>query len=155
MARDPLAVLWRLRDAAVTETSRDLVTARARELQELRQLNEYRQLIRHEQSLAACDDVAAFAAWLPHTRHIEDRLQANLQAEAARVGRLQQILLTRRTDAEAVAKAVQRQRAEAERVTAAKEQAIMDEAASRAGRSHQTNICKQHQRFSKSPYMSG
>jgi flagellar biosynthesis chaperone FliJ len=47
---------------------------------------------------------------------------------------LQQILLSRRMDAEAVAKAVQRQREEAGRKAAGKEQAVMDEAASRAGR---------------------
>jgi flagellar biosynthesis chaperone FliJ len=48
--------------------------------------------------------------------------------------RLQQILLSRRTDAEAVAKAVERQREEDRRIKAGKEQAMMDEAAGHAGR---------------------
>jgi hypothetical protein len=134
MARDPLAVLWRLRDAAVTEASRDLAAARARELREVQRLDEHALVVRREQSEAAGEDVAAFAAWLPYARQHADRLQATLQTEAARVRRLQQILVGHRTDAEAVAKAMQRQRAEADVIVARKEQDMMDEAAGRAGR---------------------
>ena len=134
MARDPLAVLWRLRDAAVTEASRDLAVARACEMREAQRLDAHRLHMRQEQSEAAGEHVAAFAAWLPHARQNTERLSASLQAEEARVRRLQQILVGRRTDAEAVAKALQRQRAEAGLVQTRKEQAIMDEAAGRSRR---------------------
>jgi hypothetical protein len=134
MARDPLAVLWRLRDAAVTDASRDLAMARACEVQAVQRLDAHRLHVREEQSEAASEHVAAFAAWLPYARQTTERLSASLQTEEARVRRLQQILVGRRTDAEAVAKALQRQRAEAGVVQARKEQAIMDEAAGRSGR---------------------
>ncbi len=131
MARDPLAVLWRLRDAAVTEASRELAVARAREADEARRADEYQRHVRHEQDDATGDHVAAFAAWLPHARQQADRLKANLQAEEAHVRRLQQILVSRRTDAEAVAKVRQRQQAIAALVQARKEQSTMDEVAGR------------------------
>lgn len=134
MERDRLAVLWRLRDAAVTEASRDLAAARAREEQARGQLADHQRLMQHEQSTTAGEDVATFVIWRSFAGQVRDRLQAELQAEEARVRRLQQVLLTRRTDAEAVAKAVERQRAEAGRIAAGKEQARMDEAASRATR---------------------
>lgn len=134
MARDPLAVLWRLRDAAVTEASRDLAVARTREAQAHGQLAEHDRLLRHEQSMTCGEDVAAFVVWRTFASQTRDRLQAELQAEEARVRRLQQVLLSRRTEAEAVAKAMERQRAEAGRIAAGKEQAHMDEAASRTGR---------------------
>jgi flagellar biosynthesis chaperone FliJ len=134
MKRDPLAVLWRLRDAAVTEASRDLAAARARETKEAQRLDDHRSHVRYEQSEAVGEHVAAFAVWLPHARQQADRLQASLQAETVRVRRLQQILVSRRTDAEAVAKAMQRQLAEAALTVSRKEQAIMDEAAGRSGR---------------------
>jgi hypothetical protein len=134
MARDPLAILWRLRDAAVTEASRDLAAARARELLDVQRLDEHTLLVRREQSEATGEHVAAFATWLPYARQHADRLQATLLTEAARVRRLQQILVGRRTDAEAVAKAMKRQRVEAGVIAARKEQDMMDEAAGRAGR---------------------
>jgi flagellar biosynthesis chaperone FliJ len=134
MARDPLAILWRLRDAAVTEASRDLAAARTRELQQVQRLDEHMLSMRREKSEAIDEHVAAFATWLPYARQHTDRLEATLQTEAARVRRLQQILVGRRTDAEAVAKAMQRQRSEAGLITARKEQDLMDEAAGRAGR---------------------
>jgi flagellar biosynthesis chaperone FliJ len=132
MKRDPLAVLMRLRDAAVTEASRNLAAARARAMQEAQRLDEHRQDMQHEQSEADGEHVATFAAWLPRARLQRDRLQANLQIEESRVRHLQQVLVRRKTDAEAVVKAMQRQRAEADLIEARKEQGIMDEAAGRA-----------------------
>jgi hypothetical protein len=134
MARDPLAILWRLRDAAVTEASRELATARAREVQEAQRLDRHRLSIRQEQFGASAEHVAAFAAWLPYARQQTDRFQATLRIEEARTQRLQQVLVGRRTDAEAVTKALQRQRDEISVKSARKEQEAMDEAAGRAGR---------------------
>jgi flagellar biosynthesis chaperone FliJ len=134
MARDPLTVLWRLRDAAVSEASRDLAAARACEAHEAQRLDAHRLHVRQEQSDAAGEHVAAFAAWLPYARQTTERLRASLEIEEARVRRLQQILVGRRTDAEAVVKALQRQGAETALVQARKDQATMDEAAGRSGR---------------------
>ena len=136
MPRDPLAVLRRLRDAAVTEARRNLAAALASEMQQARQLDEHRRQIRHEQCEAAGEHVAAFGEWLPHARQRADQLQAALASEQVRVGQLQQILVGRRTEAEAVAKAMQRQQEAAGLVQARKEQAVMDEAAGRRGRGH-------------------
>jgi hypothetical protein len=134
VARDPLAILWRLRDAAVTEASRELAAARLRERQEAQRLDAHRLLIRQEQSGASDEHVAAFAAWLPYARQQTDRFHATLQTEEARAKRLQQVLVSRRTDAEAVTKALQRQRDEVSLKNARKAQDAMDEAAGRAGR---------------------
>jgi flagellar export protein FliJ len=134
VARDPLTVLWRLRDAAVSEASRDLAAARVCEAREAQRLDAHRLHMRQEQSEAAGEHVPAFAAWLPYARQSTERLRASLETEEARVRRLQQILVGRKTDAEAVAKALQRQRAETALVQARKEQATMDEAAGRTGR---------------------
>jgi flagellar export protein FliJ len=135
MARDPLAVLRRLRDAAVTEARRDLAAALAAERQQAQRLDEHRQQMRNEQHEASAGHVAAFAEWLPYAHQRTGQLQATLGAEQVKVLRLQQILVGRRTEAEAVAKALQRQQAAADLVLARKEQGAMDEAAGRrAGR---------------------
>jgi flagellar export protein FliJ len=131
MARDPLAVLQRLRDAAVTEARRNLAAALASELQETRRLDQHRSQMQHEQSLAAGEHVAEYAQWLPYAHQRADQLQATLASEQARVRQLQQILTGRRTEAEAVAKAMQRQQLAAAVIRARKEQAAMDEAAGR------------------------
>jgi flagellar export protein FliJ len=131
MPRDPLAVLRRVREAAVTEARRNLAVALASEMRQARQLDEHWKAMRKEQSEAAGEHVAAFGEWLPYARQRADQLQAALANEQARVGQLQQILVGRRTEAEAVAKAMQRQREAAELIQARKEQAVMDEAAGR------------------------
>ena len=131
MARDPLAVLWRLRDAAVTEASRDLAAARAREAHAAQRLDEHVRLMARERSEAGAAHAAAFAAWLPHARQHAAGLRAGLLGETARVAQFQQILAARRTEAEAVAKALQRREAEAGLARARREQAAMDEAAGR------------------------
>jgi flagellar export protein FliJ len=136
MARDPLAVLRRLREAAVTEARRNLAAALASEMQQARQLDEHRRQIRHEQSEATGEHVVAFGEWLPYARQRSDQMQAALASEQVRVGQLQQILVGRRTEAEAVAKAMQRQREAAGLIQARKEQAVMDEAAGRRGGGH-------------------
>jgi flagellar biosynthesis chaperone FliJ len=131
MPRDALAVLWRLRDAAVTEARRNLAAALASESQAARRLNEHHAQTRHEQAQAAVEHVAQFAEWLPYARQRADQLQAALMSEQARVQHLRQLLTGRRTEAETVAKAMQRQRQAAELIQARKEQAVMDEAGGR------------------------
>ena len=136
MKRDPLAVLWRLRDAAVTETSRNLATARALERQETERLAAFRETIRTERLQATDGQVPAFAAWLPHARLEDDRLQAGLLTQEALVRRLQQVLVNRRTEAEAVSTARQQRLAQAKVLMAKKDQDLMDEAAGRTGQRH-------------------
>ncbi len=131
MARDPLAVLWRLRDAAVTEASRDLGAARVREAHAAQRLDEHVRLMARERAEAGAACAATFAAWLPHARQHADNLQAGLLSETARVAQLRQALAVRRTEAEAVAKVLQRQKAEAALARARRDQAVMDEAAGR------------------------
>ena len=115
----------------MTEARRNLAAALASERQQARQLDEHRLHIRHEQSEAAGEHVAAFGEWLPYARQRADHMQAALANEQARVLQLQQILVGRRTEAEAVAKAMQRQREAAALIQARKEQNVMDEAAGR------------------------
>ena len=131
MARDPLAVLRRLREAAVTEAKRELAAAHASETQATRRLDEHRLHIRREQSETSNEHVGAFIDWLPHAQQHTDSLQTSLQSEQARVLRLQQILVGRRTDAEVVVKAMQRQQAEVELIRSRKEQGVTDEVAGR------------------------
>jgi flagellar biosynthesis chaperone FliJ len=131
MARDPLAVLRRMREAAVTEAQRNLAAALIREAQEARRLEQHHSTIRHEMSEAVGEYGAAFADWLPYARQHAETLQTTLAGEQARVVHLQEILTRRRTEAETVAKAMQRQHLEAELIRARKEQAALDEAASR------------------------
>ncbi|HET6307823.1 MAG TPA: hypothetical protein VFG12_11590 [Rhodopila sp.] len=131
MKRDPLAVLHRLREAAVTEAKRNLAAALASERQQARQLDDHKQLIRNEQSLAAGEHLAAFATWVPCAWQHTERLQTALATEQAKVAQLQQILVRSRTEAEAVAKAMQRQRDAAALIQARKDQATLDEAAAR------------------------
>ena len=129
MARDPLAVLWRLRDAAVAEASRELAAARTHERLLAQLLDEHRLQMQGEQSEASGELVATFAAWRPGAQQRIDHLQAALLNEEADVQRQQQFLVGRRTDAEAVDKAIQRRQAEAGLIRARQEQAIMDQAA--------------------------
>lgn len=136
MARDPLAVLWRLRDAAVTEASAALAAARASARQLHERLEAQNAQTRQEQSLTGCMDGAAFSAWLPQARKHAASIQKQLSSEEARVLRLLQALTERRTEAEAVAKALERQRAARGALAARHEQQAMDEA---AGNSHRGN----------------
>jgi flagellar biosynthesis chaperone FliJ len=129
MKRDALAVLGRLRAAAVTEASRDLAAARGRAKLSSDGIEAQALHIRQEQSHALGDDVAAFAAWLPHARRDSARLQAALAIEDGQMRRLQQVLIARTTDAEAVVKAIERRNTEAALLLARKEQSVMDEAA--------------------------
>ena len=136
MARDPLAVLWRLRDAAVAEASRELMAARARAVQQAGLLVAHQSQMWQEQSEAAGDEVRALAFWLPYAHLRTNELRRAVRDEEARVLRLQQALLGHRTAAEAVAKAMQRREVEVEQVQARREQSRMDEAGSRPTRAH-------------------
>lgn len=134
MKRDPLTLLLRLREAAVTEASRELAAGRAREAEQAAALAGFRSTMSEEQSGATGALVETFAAWLPSARQQAGRLQAALAGQEAVVRRLQQTLVARKTEAEAVAKALRRQQAQAAAALARKDQAVMDEAASRSGR---------------------
>ena len=131
MARDPLAVLSRVREAAVTEASRELAAALAAAAGARCRLEAHRQHVRQEQTDAVGEGVAAFAAWLPTARRRTEQMVSDLHLRDGVVLRLQHVLVLRKTDAEAVAKAMQRKRQEADLVRARKEQAVMDEVGGR------------------------
>jgi len=133
MARDPLAVLWRLREAAVAEAGRELAQARDGVRRAMLRLDVLREQLRCEQADTGPEDVATFAVWLPQARLQLQRGQASLLEAETHVPRLQQVLVGRRTESEAVAKAMQRRHATAALVLARREQAVMDEAAGRRG----------------------
>jgi flagellar biosynthesis chaperone FliJ len=125
-------VLSRIRGAAVTEASQGLAQAIASELQAAMRLDEHRIHMADEQSeVVGTELLEAFAAWLPHARNHAEHLQTALLGEKARVRRLQQILVDRRIEAEAVAKALQGREAEVRLAQGKREQAAMDEAAGR------------------------
>ena len=131
MTRDPLAVLWRLRDLAVAEAGRELAAAQAREHAAGQHLDAQKLQIQNEQSGADDEVIAAFATWLPSAHQRAAELTATLLGEEERVLRLRQTLTARRTEAETLAKAMQRRKTELEMIRARREQAIMDEAAGR------------------------
>jgi flagellar export protein FliJ len=137
LARDPLAILWRLRDAAVTEASAALASARESTRQLSERLDSHNAQTRQEQTQAQSMDGAAFSAWLPQARKRATSLQNQLSSEEARSHRLLQALTERRTEAEAVAKALERQRKVAGTLAARHEQQAMDEA---AGNNYRVNI---------------
>lgn len=134
MARDPLVVLSRLREAAVAEAGRELARARDGVRHAALQLDAQREQIRREQADVGPEQVAAFAAWLAQARLQAQRRQAALLDAQAHAQRLQQVLINRRTESEAVAKALGRQQAAMAVDVARREQAVMDEAAGRRNR---------------------
>ncbi len=134
MPRDPLAVLARLREAAVTEASRALASAHGTAHQLTARLEAHTALTLHEQSHTPDMDGATFAAWLQQARHQAHSLRQLLSAEEARAARLLQALVVCRTEAEAVAKALGRQRAAAVTLAARHQQQAMDEASATARR---------------------
>ncbi len=116
---------------AVDEATAELARALARERDALRRADAQEAAIRREQAEAGGHDAAAFAEWLPHARDRLASLRATVRGEQERVRRCQAVLTERRTAAEAVAKALERQRTAAALVAARREQAVMDEAAGR------------------------
>jgi flagellar biosynthesis chaperone FliJ len=133
LARDPLAVLWRLREAAVTEASAALAGSRARVLQAASLVEQHNAEMSREQADATWADGPAFADWLPHARRRAASLCESLRHEEIAVQQRLVALTQRRTEAEAVAKALLRQRTSVALVAARREQAEMDEAAGNSG----------------------
>lgn len=134
MARDPLTVLSRIREAAVTETSRELAAALTAADAERCRLEAYRQHVLKEQVDAIGEDIAVFAAWLPTARKRTDQMLSDLRREDNLVLRLQGLLLFRRTEAEGVTKAIQRRKHETDLAKARLDQAVMDEVGCRRKR---------------------
>ncbi len=129
MARDALAVLWRVRDAAVTEASRALAQARLRESQAAQDLDDQMRDVAREIAAMGAAHIVAFVAWRTLARTQTDMLRAALLRAQADVVALQQSLAMRRMDAEAVAKARARAARDAALTEARRAQAVMDEAA--------------------------
>lgn len=134
MARDALTVLSRIREAAVTETGRELAAALTAADAERCRLEAYRQHVLREQVDAVGENIAVFAAWLPAVRKRTDQMLSDLQRMDDLVLRLQGVLLLHRTEAEAVTKAIQRRKHETDLAKARLDQAIMDEVGCRQKR---------------------
>lgn len=134
MARDALSILLRVRSGAVVAASRDLAAARSIERQHVSALDIHQEAIRHEQAQMCGEHIAAFVIWLSQARRRTDMLKDVIQTEQAKVAQLQRILVDRRTDAEAVVKIIERKALAAALVQTQRDQAVMDEAAGRAGR---------------------
>lgn len=131
MRRDPLAILQRVRDAAVVEATRELAGGLQREQTGRQRLVEHNETMRQEQAEAGTAAAVDFAAWLPRARAIARGNARSLAAEEERVGRLRQALLAKRTEAAAVEKAMERRQAAVSLARSRREQAAMDEAAGR------------------------
>lgn len=131
MARDPLALLARVREAAATDAKRKLAAAivDARKVEEA--VASHARDVAREQEEALGDDVAAFAAWLPAARAQERGLADRLDASEGQISELRRVFAARRRDAEAVVKAIERREVEAASATARKDQDAMDEVAGR------------------------
>ena len=131
MRRDPLAILQRVRDAAVVEATRELAGGLQREQAGRQRLVEHNETVRREQAEAGTTDTVDFAAWLPRAHAIARGNAGSLAAEEERVRRLRQALLVKRTEAVAVEKAMERRQAAVSLARSRREQAAMDEAAGR------------------------
>lgn len=131
-ARDPLELLHRVRQRAVDDASAILSDALARERQAADRCAMQEDRIRREQAQAGLE-THVFAQWLPHARLQLAQMQAALRAAQSRTAHCRNQLTEHRLAAEAVAKAMERQRAERALVAARREQAVMDEAAGRRG----------------------
>jgi hypothetical protein len=131
MRRDPLAVLQRLRDAAVVEATRELAAGLQREQACRQRLIDHGETMGREQAGAGFAGAVDFAAWLPRARAIAACHARRLTAEEEQLGRLRQALLARQTEAAVVEKAMERRRAAVLLTRSRLEQAVMDEAAGR------------------------
>lgn len=134
MKRDPLGVLWRLRDAALTEATRELAGGLQRERDARQRALNHERTMAREQAESSPTDASDFAQWLPRARNDAARLVSALEAAHDRVAGLQQTLVVRRTEVEAVASARDRCREVEQSKKRRAEQAVMDEAAGRRGR---------------------
>lgn len=132
MARNALAVLARIRDAAVTQAQRDLAHARAGELLHVNALEAQRRLMAQEQEAATTELLPEFVVWLPIAQSQAAQRQFAVAREQARVEACQRALGLRRVEAEAVLKALERRRAHETLIQSRKDQAAMDEVAGRS-----------------------
>lgn len=131
MPRDPLAVLWRIRDAAVAKASRELAEARSGERDQVARLEAQLAGVRREEAGVTTDLLPEFIAWLPHARRASARLQADVKAARAKVDSCQRALTVHQTNAETVARAMARRTEQERHAQVRKDQAAMDEIASR------------------------
>jgi hypothetical protein len=127
---DPLEVLQRLRQEAVNHAARELAAAQAAQQQQFDRLERHRLLVVQERRSA---DGPAMAVWYPHARQQQQALAAELTQHEATSARLREQLALHRLEAEAVAKALTRRDSLAAVQHARRAQAVMDEAAGRAG----------------------
>ena len=134
MVRDPLNILLRIRETTVTEASRDLAAALAAAGAERFRLEAHQQHVRQEQANVAMEDIAFFAAWLPVARQLTNKILSDVRQKDGLVLQLQQVLVLCKTEAKAVANAVQRKKEGTDLAKARKEQAIMDEMGGRRKR---------------------
>ena len=136
MRRDSLPTLLRLRRMEMDHARTDLLAAEAR-ASDARQAAQAARLAIQREMLAAsaveADDsaVQAFANWLPVGRASQTRAEAELRRAEEDSIRARTFFNLARTAAEAVEKLIDQREAAAVRAEQAKEQAALDEVASR------------------------
>lgn len=134
MARDPLAVLSRIRGAAVAEARRALAAALAAEHRCASAAQAARDTVRDEEQAATASDTLALIAWLPLARQRIAEADQTLKAATLEVGRWRTELTARRAAEEAVSTLLKQRATEMALLAARREQAVLDEAAARSRR---------------------
>jgi hypothetical protein len=108
--------------------------ARSAENREAARLDAHLALVASEQAQAGGERLPGFVAWLPHAASERIRLQASVAKQRAEAAARRAVLLDRRIEAEALAKALEQRGAERAYAAARQQQAEMDEAAARSRR---------------------
>lgn len=129
MRRDPLAVLLRLRQAAVTAARQELAQALAGETAAERAVAAARREMAQEQEGCPPEAAADFALWLRHAREREREDMAALACQEAATLRGRAALAAARAGEKAALTLLEAAAAEQALAAGRREQAAMDEAA--------------------------
>ncbi len=139
MARDPMRVLERVRQALVAEAGAELAAALALQERHNYQLQERRRRLEQEAATAGPEDAVAFSRWLPEMRRRIAKSNMELEQAASGVEHLRAELAARRAEAEAVGTALRKRAEYASLVRGRIEQGVLDEAGAQLLRRHQVS----------------
>ena len=128
MTRDPLQVLSRIRDVAVTEAQRALAAALNAEARFEASLHGAHETLRREQQRTGFAEAVAFGNWLPVGRAAIARGEAARQQAAADVVQCRAVLAASHAEAEAVMTMLRQREQVAALARQRREQAALDEA---------------------------
>lgn len=128
MARDPLAVLQRLRDMEVNEARRVLGERRAQEEAAQREAEAAQAALVQE---ALLGDPQAYAAWLPRGRAELERRAKRAQIAAQRREQAEEALVQARAGLRSVERLAELRAEEAEAEEARRRQIMLDEVGAR------------------------